>query len=220
MTENIAPFQNLSCAGAELAATLRSVADNDEVMVLGIVSAGVPVAVEVAKHFGGRLDLVTIRRLLTPRGPGSQAVAVDVAGNLVVDEEIGPRPPEPQTPYEYFVVDALDGLARRAQVCRGERPPGNLKGKTVLLVDCGIRTGLTMLAAICAVRSLNPARITAAVPVASHDGRLLVEPVADELIFLAAPEPFGNAGVWYRDFRRPADDSISQLLGPLPRLQP
>jgi putative phosphoribosyl transferase len=219
MTETISPFPNLSSAGAELAATLPSMGSNDEVMVLGIVSAGVPVAVEVAKLFGETLDLVTIRRLLAPRGPGSQAVAVDVAGNLVVDDEIGPRPPEPQTPYEYFVVDALDGLARRAQVCRGERPAANLTGKTVLLVDCGIRTGLTMDAAICAVRTLNPARIIAAVPVTSHDGRRVVEPLVDQLIYLAAPEPFGNAGIWYRDFRRPADDSISQLLGPLPKLQ-
>jgi predicted phosphoribosyltransferase len=69
-----------------------------------------------------------------------------------------------------------------------------------------------MQAAIDAVRTLNPARITAAVPVTSQDGRSIVQALADELIYLAAPEPFGNAGVWYRDFSRLADDSISQLL--------
>jgi putative phosphoribosyl transferase len=81
-----------------------------------------------------------------------------------------------------------------------------------LLVDCGMRTGLTMQAAIGAVRTLNPAGITAAVPVTSVDGRWVVEGLADDLIYLAVPEPFGNAGVWYRDFSRPGDDSISQLL--------
>jgi putative phosphoribosyl transferase len=186
----------------------------NDVFVLGMVSAGVPAAVEVAKHLETRLDLVIIRRLLAPQGPGTQAVAVNVAGTHVVDKEIGPRPATPQTPFDYFIDDALKGLALRAQICRGERPPADLAGKPVVIVDCGIRTGLTMKAAIGAVRTLNPARITAAVPVTSHDGRRVVEALADEFIYLAAPEPFGNAGVWYKDFRRQADDSISDLLRP------
>jgi putative phosphoribosyl transferase len=131
-----------------------------------------------------------------------------------VDEEIGPRPAKPQTPFDYFLEDALNALALRTKLCRGERPPIELGGKPVLIVDCAMRTGLTMKAAIEAVRTLNPESITAAVPVTSDDGRRVVEPLADELIYLAAPEPFGNAGVWYKDFRRMADDAVSQLLGP------
>ena len=212
MTGNIAPFPSLSSAGSELAATFPRAGISHDVVVLGIVSAGVPVAVEVAKRLEASLDLIIIRRLLAPRGPGSQAVAVNAAGTLVVDDEIGPRPAKPETPLDYFMEDALNGLARRAQLCRGERPPTELAGKLILIVDCGIRTGLTMQAAIGAVRTLNPARITAAVPVTSLDGRRVVETLADELIYLAAPEPFGNAGVWYKDFRRLGDDSISQTL--------
>lgn len=214
MNRQIEPFPNLSSAGDELARRLVGAGTSHDVIVLGIVSAGIPVAVEVAKHLVAALDVIIIRRLLAPRGPGSQAVAVNVAGTLVVDEEVGPRPVKPQTPLDYFLEDALNGLARRAEVCRGERSPTELAGKSVLLVDCGIRTGLTMQAAIGAVRTLNPARITAAVPVTSLEGRRVVEALADEFIYLAAPEPFGNAGVWYRDFRRLADDSISQLLRP------
>ncbi len=182
--------------------------------MLALVSAGVPVAVEVAKHLEASLDLIIIRRLLAPRGPGSQAVAANVAGTLLVDEEVGPRSAKPQTPFDYFMEDALTTLAKRAQLCRGERPPTDLAGKPLLIVDCGIRTGLTMQAAISAVRRLNPARITAAVPVTSLDGRGIIETFADELIYLAAPEPFGNAGVWYKDFGRLADDCISQVLRP------
>lgn len=186
-----------------------------DVIVLAIVSAGVPVALEVTKLLeASSLDLIVIRRLLAPQGPGSQAVAVNAAGTLVVDDEVGPRPAKPETPLDYFREDALNGLVRRAQICRGERPPTELAGKPVLIVDCGIRTGLTMQAAIGAVRTLNPARVTAAVPVTSLDGRRLIEALADELIYLAAPDPFGNAGVWYRDFRRLDDDSISQVLRP------
>ena len=213
MNDKIEPFANLSSGGKELAASLPA-GIGDDVIVLGVVAAGVPAAVEVAKHLEAPLDLVIIRRLLTPQGPGTQAVAVNAAGILVVDEEIGPRPATPQTPFDYFIEDALKGLALRAQICRSERRPTALAGKSVIIVDCGIRTGLTMKAAIGAVRSFNPARITAAVPVTSHDGRRIAEALADEFIYLAAPEPFGNAGVWYKDFRRQPDESISELLGP------
>ncbi|HLN97457.1 MAG TPA: phosphoribosyltransferase family protein [Pyrinomonadaceae bacterium] len=212
MQREFAPFPNLTSAGGALAATFPRVGSSRALIVLAIVSAGVPVAVEVAKHLEVPLDLIIIRRLLAPRGPGSQAAAVNAAGTLVVDNEIGPRPAQPQTPFDYFREDALNGLARRARVCRGDRPPAEIAKREVLIVDCGIRTGLTMQAAIDAVRTLNPARITAAVPVTSQDGRSIVQALADELIYLAAPEPFGNAGVWYRDFSRLADDSISQLL--------
>jgi putative phosphoribosyl transferase len=215
---NISPFPNLSSAGGELALTLSRAGIAHDVIVLGIVSAGVPVALEVAKRLEALLDLVIIRRLLAPRGPGSQAVAVNVAGTLVIDDEAGPCPAKAQTPFDYFLADALNGLERRAQVCRGERPPTELAGRSVLIVDCGIRTGLTMQAAIGAVRTFNPAHITAAVPVTSLDGRPVVEELADEFIYLAAPEPFGNAGVWYRDFSRLADDSIGQLLRPSPKV--
>jgi len=215
----IAPFSDLSSAGVELAAKLSGAGIKHDVVVLAIVSAGVPVAVEVAKLLeASSLDLIVIRRLLAPQGPGSQAVAVNAAGTLVLDDEIGPRPSKPETPFDYFVEDALNGLAQRARICRGERPPIDLTGKQVLIVDCGIRTSLTMQAAINAVRTLNPARITAAVPVTSQEGRRVVEALADDLIYLAAPEPFGNAGVWFKDFRRFDDDVISQLLRPTPQL--
>lgn len=186
-------------------------------VVLAIVSAGVPVAVEVAKQLEVEsLDLIVIRRLLAPRGPLSQAVAVNAAGTLMLDDELGPRPEKPETPFDYFMEEALNGLAHRARICRGERPPTELAGKPVLIVDCGIRTSLTMQAAISAVRRLDPARITAAVPVTSQDGCRIVEGLADEFIYLAAPEPFGNAGMWYRDFRRLEEDCISQVLRPSP----
>jgi putative phosphoribosyl transferase len=214
MKDTIAPFANLRSAGKELAAALPREVIREDVIVLAIVSAGVPGAIEIAKHLRAPLDLLLIRRLLAPQGPGSQAVAVTAAGTLVVDEEIGPRPAKPQTPLDYFLEDALSTLALRTRVCRGERLPLELAGKPILIFDCAMRTGLTMQAAIKTLRTLNPASITAAVPVTSDDARRCVEPLADKLIYLAAPEPFGNAGVWYKDFRRMADNDISRLLRP------
>lgn len=215
MTGKIAPFSSLSSAGVELGKKLADAGIKNDVVVLAIVSAGVPVAVEVAKQLGAStLDLILIRRLLAPRGPGTQAVAVNAAGTLLVDDEIGPRPAAPQTPLDYFIEDALARLAQRTRICRGERAALELAGKPLLIVDCAIRTGLTMQASIDAVRRLNPERIIAAVPVTSLSGRGAIKPLTDELIYLAAPEPFGNAGVWYKDFSRLADDSITQVLLP------
>lgn len=211
VNEKPTPFPNLSSAGRELAVAISRY-DLANVFVLAIVSAGVPVAIEVAKHLKCALDLITIRRLLAPQGPGSQACAVNVAGNLIIDDAIGPRPPKPQTPFDYFRADALDGIAARTRLCRGERPAAELSGKHLLIVDCGIRTALTMQAAIGAARTLNPARITAAVPVTSNDGRAQIEPLVEGLIYLMEPEPFGNAGVWFKDFSRPKDEAISELL--------
>ncbi len=212
MSDNIKPFLNLSSAGKELATRLLANGAKDDIIVLGIVTAGVPVAFEVASRLKVPLDLVLIRRLLAPGGPGTQACAVNVAGQLVVDEQIPPRPDKPETPFDYFMEEALNALTRRVEVCRGNRSAIELAGKKVLLVDCGIRTSLTMQAAIGAVRTLSPKSITAAVPVTSADGRSVVEQLADEFIYLAAPEPFGNAGMWYRDFSRPPDDCVDQLL--------
>jgi putative phosphoribosyl transferase len=211
VNEKHTPFPDLRSAGRALAAAI-SRDRNSNLLVLAIVSAGVPVAFEVAKALESALDLIIIRRLLAPDGPGSQACAVNVAGTLVIDEKIGPRPAKPQTPFDYFREDALNGIAERTQLCRGQRPAVEVSGKHLLIVDCGIRTALTMQAAIGAARTLNPARITAAVPVTSHDGRAKIEPLVDELIYLLAPEPFGNAGVWFKDFGRPKDEDINGLL--------
>jgi len=206
-------FPTLGSGGRELALKLEPYRETNDVIVLGIALGGVPVAHEVAKYLSAPLDLVIIRRLLTPRGPGSQTCAVSIAGSMVIDEELLPRPAVPSTPLDHFLTDAFAELRSREQICRRGRPPTELAGKTVILVDCGIRTGLTMKAAIGALRTKKPAKIVAAVPVASHEARHEVAALADELIFLSQPQPFGHVGLWYVDFSRPGDDRVGELLG-------
>jgi putative phosphoribosyl transferase len=205
-------FPDLRSAGRELAAALEQFSARTDVIVLGLVLGGALVAFEVARHLCLQLDFVIIRRLLVPHGPGSQVCAVNVAGSLVIDEELMPRPAVPESPLDYFVSDALEKLAGRERQCRGGRPAVDLSQKTVILADCGIRTGLTMRAAIGALRKAGPARIIAAVPVASVKGRAAIEALADEVISLRSREPFGHVGLWYEDFRRPGDESVSDLL--------
>lgn len=210
--DRVISFPDLRSAGCELALKLEAKRGNDDLVVLAIVLGGVLVAHEVAKWLRTPLDLVIIRRLLAPRGPGSQICAVNLGGTLVIDDEM-PHPGKPATPLDHFLDNALEGLAQREQCCRGGRPPIDLARKTIILVDCGIRTGLTMQAAIGALRTRKPTRIIAAAPVAALNGRAAVEAIADEFVCLASPQPFGHVGLWYKDFNRPDDDRVSELLG-------
>lgn len=205
-------FPNLRTAGRELALKLDPYRGRDDVVVLAILLGGALVAHEAANWLGAPLDMVIIRRLFAPQGPGSQICAVNVGGSMVIDEELIPCAAVPTTPVEHFVADAIAELESREEICRRGRAPIDLKSRNVILVDCGIRTGLTMQAAIEALRTKGPARITAAVPVASEQGCLAVAAVADELVCLATPEPFGNVALWYTDFSRPGDESVGDLL--------
>jgi putative phosphoribosyl transferase len=205
-------FADLSSGGQQLAMKLEPYRQADNLVVLGIAAAGVPAAHEVGKFLKAPVDVVIITKLLAPDGPQSMISAVNVAGTLVLDERLPPIPTEPKTPMDHFLIDAMHRLKSRTQKCRGERPRIELSGKHVLLVDCAIRTGLTVSTAIRATCALEPASIVVAVPVTSQEGRELIEPLADELVYLASPQPFGNAGVWYKDFTRPTDATIRDLL--------
>ena len=154
--KQIERFPNLRSPGKELAPKLKSYRHRQDLIVLGIALGGIPLAHEVARHLAAPLDLIIIRRLLTPEGPGSQVCAANVAGQMVLPDEILPLPESPNTPLEYFVADALSLLQRRAELCRRRRQPVELADKTVVLVDCGAKTGMTMQAAVEAVRLANP----------------------------------------------------------------
>ena len=205
-------FADLASAGQRLAAQLDKYLEKDETVVVAIARGGVPVAVEVANRLGVPLDIVLIRRLLAPRGPGSQICAVNVCGTLVIDQELALPPPVPKTPLDYFIADALEELALREQACRGGRPALEVARKNVLLIDNGIHTGLTVLAATRALRTMKPSRLVVAVPLAALSSRATVEAAADDLVCLAWPDPFGHVGLWYANFDVPNEEQILKML--------
>jgi putative phosphoribosyl transferase len=205
-------FSDLRSAGSELALQLMDYSGRDDVVVLGIVLGGVPVAHEVARSLGAPLDLVVIRRLLAPPRPSLPTCAVNLAGTEVIDKALPPRAKAPTAGLDYFIEDALKGLDLRAQLCRGERAPLALTSKKIVLVDCGLNTGGTMQVTIDALRTQRPEKIIAAAPVASRVGFEAVAALADELICLAQHEPFGHVGLWYADFSRPGDEGVAELL--------
>jgi predicted phosphoribosyltransferase len=207
----VMPFPDLSTAGRELALKLGQHKGTDNVIVLAVVLGGFPVAQEVANYLNAPLDLVIIRRLMAPQGPGSQLCAISVGGSTIIEGGLVPTA-TPSTPAEHFINDAIAELKAREQQCRRGRPSIDLAGKTVIVVDCGIRSGSTMLASIRAVRTLKPARIIAAAPVTSFGGQAAVIGEVDELVCLARPRPFGHVGLWYKNFTRPGDDRVGEFV--------
>jgi predicted phosphoribosyltransferase len=103
-------------------------------------------------------------------------------------------------------------LARRDHLYRGERPPPELKGQVVLLVDDGLATGSTMRAAVQAVRQQAPARIVLVAPVASSEAIAMLEPLVDEVVCALVPDWLSSIGEWYRDFGQTSDGEVQELL--------
>jgi putative phosphoribosyl transferase len=209
-------YPDLRSGGVALAAALQSYHRAPDTIVLGIVRGGVTLALEVARTLELPLDLVLLRRMMQ-RLPEPPVCAGRVAGTLVLDDELTAITAHAaESIEEIFVADALAAFAAREQACRGSRPAVSITGKTVLLVDNGLRTGGTMRSAIQAVRRLNPSRIVSAVPAGSREAVALVTPLADETICLRSPEPFGHVGMCYERFDVGTERQIGELLDAFP----
>ena len=202
-------FQNAAAAGAELATRLNAFHGSSQTIVIAIVSGGVAVGTEVARRLELPLELLFLRRLLAPYGPQNVLCATNVGGTLIVDEEV------PQTfeanGLDHAISDGIKQLSERERFCRGARPPVDITGKQIILVDNGIHTGSTMLAAIRGVRKLGVTKIIAAVPVADANSRAVIERAADEVFCLVWPDKFGHVGLWYKESIRPTNEQILKL---------
>lgn len=178
-------------------------------MVLGIVRGGVPASIEVARALALPLDLLVLRGILQ-RVHGDPVRAARVAGRLLLDDQLKGRGGADSVE-DIFIAGALDELSERERTCRRLRPPADVEGRMVILVDNGIRTGTTIRGAVRATRRAGAARVVVAVPVSSSDGLEVARGLADEVVCLAVPEPFGNAAMWYQRFDVPPDEEIAGL---------
>jgi erythromycin esterase-like protein/predicted phosphoribosyltransferase len=205
-------FRDRRDAGRQLAAKLAGYAGRPNVLVLALPRGGVPVGYEVARALGAPLDVFVVRKLGVPGYEEVAMGAVATGGVRVLNDDIvaGLRIPD-------YLIDAvaereLEELARRERIYRGGRPPPDVRGRTVILVDDGLATGATMLAAIRALRKLQPARIVVAVPIAAHDTCEALRAEVDEVICAITPEPFDAVGRWYEDFSQTSDEEVRALL--------
>ncbi|MFT2015340.1 phosphoribosyltransferase [Streptomyces sp. 796.1] len=208
-------FQDRRAAGRALAAELAERELHDELvgpLVLALPRGGVPVADEVARVLHAPLDVLVVRKIGAPFQP-----------ELGVGALAGDEPPF----YDERALDLLhltpDGLApqvarervelqRRESLYRAGRPAPDLRGRTAVLVDDGLATGVSACAAVRAARRLGPARVLLAAPVGSVEAATVLGQEADDVVCPHQPRPFGAVGRWYADFDQVTDAEVLDVL--------
>ena len=211
-TDDRQPFADRREAGAALADRLQAYAGRDDVVVLALPRGGVPVAHEVARKLGAPLDVFLVRKLGLPGHPELAMGAIASGGVRVINADVaGWYRLSQSTIDEAARLEQIE-LERRERAYRGSRPPIELHGRTVIIVDDGLATGASMRAAVQAVRARQPARVVVAVPVGAVDVCRAFERIADEAICVRTPMPFSAVGLWYRDFSQTSDEEVRRLL--------
>jgi putative phosphoribosyl transferase len=205
------PYRDRRHAGVELARHLADVKGQD-VVVLALPRGGVPVAFEVARALDAPLDVFVVRKLGLPGHPEFAMGAIASGGVRVLNDEVVRLYRIPAQVVDAIAQDEQTELDRRERAYRRQRPPLDVRGRTVVLIDDGLATGSTMKAAVEAVRALSPARIIVAVPVGSPDTCREFAAIADEIVCARAPEHFAAVGQWYDDFRQATDEEVRELL--------
>src|SRR6195256_2824836 len=183
-------FRDRREAGRLLAEKLAPYANRPDVLVLALPRGGVPVAYEVARALGAPLDVFVVRKLGVPGYEELAMGAVATGGVRVLNDQIVDRLGIPDHLIDAVAAREQQELSRRERLYRGGRPPPSVRDRTVILVDDGLATGATMLAAIEALRQLQPARIVVAVPTAAPDTCEKFRATVDEVICAITPEPF------------------------------
>ncbi len=205
-------FRDRHEAGLRLAETLQSYGNRADVIVLALPRGGVPVGYEIATRLGVPLDLLVVRKLGVPGHEELAMGAIASGGVEIVEPRLLDRLGISERALARVVGRERAELARRERLFRGERPPLEIAGKTVIVVDDGLATGATMVAAVQSLRSRHPARIVVAVPVASRETCDAFRALVDQVICLVTPEPFRAVGIWYDDFSQTSDTEVRELL--------
>lgn len=205
-------FKNRTEGGQALATRLTSFANRPDVLVLALPRGGVPVAAEVAKKLNAPVDVFVVRKLGLPEHPELAMGAIATGGVRVVNRDVVDGLQIPELVIDAVAAQEQEELARRQRAYRGNLPSPDVKGKTVILVDDGIATGSTMIAAIAALRQLGAGRIVVAAPVIARSTFYQIHNLADEVAAVIAPEEFYGVGQWYEDFSQTTDEEVRKLL--------
>jgi putative phosphoribosyl transferase len=204
-------FANRRDAGRRLAEHLSGLAAANPVIV-ALPRGGVPVACEISLALGAPLEIFAVRKLGAPGNPEYGVGAIAEDGTRVVDPEATAVLGICNGELERIAEHERAELWRRVQVYRDDRPPPNLRGRTVIVVDDGAATGLTDAAAIRAIRRQEPRWVILALPVCSTEALELLRGEADQVVCLRAPRMLYGVGHWYRDFTQVTDQEVIDAL--------
>jgi putative phosphoribosyl transferase len=204
-------FADRRDAGRQLAAALLPLA-GEAPIVVGLPRGGVPVAEEVALALGAPLEVLAVRKLGAPHNPeyGIGAIAED--GTRVFDPGALAALGIGVDALEAIVAEETAELRRRVELFRGGRGRVPLKGRTAIVVDDGIATGVTDAAALRAARRDRPRHLVLAVPVGARDSVPRLREEADEVVCLIEPRLLRGVGQWYEDFTQVSDDEVLAAL--------
>lgn len=205
-------FRDRAEAGRVLADLLTAYRGRGDVVVLGLARGGVPVAAEIASALGAPLDAFVVRKLGVPGHEEYAMGALAGDGHVVVNQDVvGALGISPQTVSDAAESEGHELLRREARYRHG-RPPPEVTGRTVILVDDGMATGATMRAAAEVVREGRPQTLVVAVPVGTESSCRQLDGIADHVVCAELPTPFGAVGESYTDFNQVTDAEVRRLL--------
>lgn len=184
-------------------------------LVLALPRGGVPIGLEVAKALNAPLDVLVVRKLGSPFNPEFGIGAVAPENVIVLDQNSIDYLGISSEEIKKIILKEQQEMERRIKLYRGEQPVPEVKGKTVVLVDDGLATGVTARAAIKAILRHNPQKLIVAMPVCALDAvegiKTLIRP-QDEIICLSTPYDFAAVGSWYQNFEQLSDQEVIEML--------
>ncbi len=204
-------FKDRVEAGRLLGSALKGFG-GDNTVVLGIPRGGLVVAKEAAGILKASLDIVLSRKIGAPRNPELAIGAIGETGKAIIDDVLASSTGADADYIKKESEHQASEIRRRAKIFRDALPKSDLKGKTVIITDDGLATGATMQVSLSSIRGEEPARLIAAVPVASGEAVEKIVPYCDEAIVLEVPDFFGAVGQFYDRFEQTTDEEVVEIL--------
>jgi putative phosphoribosyl transferase len=212
-------FKDRHDAGRRLAALLESFR-GEQPVVVGIPRGGVPVAAEVARALGAPLDIAVVRKIGAPQNPEYAIGALAEGGVHVLSEQAVRALRLSEAELQALLARTDHELRERLDRYRGVRGPVELRERTAILIDDGLATGSSALAALGSLRERGAKRLILAVPVAATSSVRALRDYADEVVCVEMPDDLWAVGYWYEDFRPTTDQELMALLGEAPEPNP
>lgn len=204
-------FRNRIDAGERLGAALETFAAGD-LVVLGVPRGGVVVAAQVARHLVAPLDVIIVRKLGLPGHPELAMGAIGEDGVRVLNDSVLQGAGVAPSALDEVERRERDALALRVEQLRGDRTRVDLDGRQTIIVDDGIATGSSAVAAVLVARAQRAARVVLAAPVGPARTCTELRSVADEVVCLEQPRRFAAVGEHYDDFSQVTDDQVLAWL--------